>query len=421
MSTALQNSAQSFLARFEGLRTRLPGDAAARAAAAEAFREHGLPGVHDEAWKYTSLRPLLDIDFHEPLTPLDDGPALRALAPAIEAPTIVFMHGRFRADLSAQSDRVHLAPFAAVPQFGRLARPDREKMVALNTMLAEDGAILNVSDGVDAGTLVLLNLGGDSHGRPLGFHPRHAISLGRGAKLTLIDISVGRGVYLHNAVSEIVVGEGATLTHIRLQDEAPEAFHFSTLYAEIAAGGTYDSFALNLGSRMARTEIHAALTGEGGAAHLNGAQLLHGAQHADFTTVVQHQAPNCASRQTVKNVLADHARGVFQGRIEVARGAQKTDGYQMNQALLLSPTAEIDSKPELEIFADDVKCSHGATVGELDPVQLFYLRSRGIPENDARAILVRAFLTEALDGISHEAARAALDQAIDRWWERPAA
>ncbi len=146
-----------------------------------------------------------------------------------------------------------------------------------------------------------------------------------------------------------------------------------------------------------------------------------GTQHADFTTVVRHDAPSCISRQTVKNVLAGRSQGVFQGRIEVARAAQKTDGYQMNQALLLSPDAEIDTKPELEIFADDVKCSHGATVGELDAEQLFYLRSRGIPDAEARSMLVRAFLAEAMDLVAHETVRAVLERAVEGWWERQAA
>jgi Fe-S cluster assembly protein SufD len=144
-------------------------------------------------------------------------------------------------------------------------------------------------------------------------------------------------------------------------------------------------------------------------------------QHADFTSVVRHDAPGCGSRQTVKNVLEGRSRGVFQGRIEVARAAQKTDGYQMSQALLLSPDAEVDTKPELEIFADDVKCSHGATVGELDHEQMFYLRSRGVPESEARAILVRAFLAEAVEAIRNEAARAALEGAVEAWWMREAA
>jgi Fe-S cluster assembly protein SufD len=195
----------------------------------------------------------------------------------------------------------------------------------------------------------------------------------------------------------------------------------ATLYAAIAEEGTYDSFALNLGGRVVRTEAHVRFGGPKGVAHLNGAQLLSGVQHADFTTVVQHDAPACSSRQTVKHVLAGRSQGVFQGRIEVARVAQKTDGYQMNQALLLSPDAEIDTKPELEIFADDVKCSHGATVGELDADQLFYLRSRGIPDAEARSMLVRAFLAEALEMVTNETARGVLDRAVEGWWERQAA
>jgi Fe-S cluster assembly protein SufD len=167
--------------------------------------------------------------------------------------------------------------------------------------------------------------------------------------------------------------------------------------------------------------MHARLAGPHAVAHLNGAQLLTGAQHADFTSVVRHVAPHGTSRQTVKNVLAGRARGVFQGRIEVAREAQKTDGYQMNRALLLSPDAEIDTKPELEIFADDVKCSHGATVGELDTNQLFYLRSRGIPDDQARSILIRAFLAEALDAVTHPMVRTVLEETIERWWETQAA
>jgi Fe-S cluster assembly protein SufD len=243
----------------------------------------------------------------------------------------------------------------------------------------------------------------------------------RNARLTLVEIALGKGSYLHNPVSEIEIADGAVLTHVRLQDESLSAYHLATLYTSIAAGGTYDSFTLVLGGRLARVEMHTELTGPGAIAHLNAAQLLTGVQHADITSVVRHAAPHGTSRQTVKNVLDGRSRGVFQGRIEVARHAQKTDGYQMNQALLLSPDAEINSKPELEIFADDVKCSHGATVGELDAEQLFYLRSRGIPDKEARAILVRAFLTEAIDTVTNEAARGMLERAVGGWWERQAA
>jgi Fe-S cluster assembly protein SufD len=195
----------------------------------------------------------------------------------------------------------------------------------------------------------------------------------------------------------------------------------ATVYATVQAGGFYDAFTLTLGARLSRAEFHARLAGPNATVHLNAAQLLGGTQLGDITTVVMHDAPNCSSRQTVKNVLTDKARGVFQGRIEVERVAQKTDGYQMSQALLLSPDAEIDCKPELQIYADDVKCSHGATIGELDDDQLFYLRARGIPAQEARAMLIRAFLDDALQAVTHEAARGLLEQAVDSWWQRQAA
>jgi Fe-S cluster assembly protein SufD len=415
----LQDGAAAFLARYDGLRARLPGDAAMRAAGAAAFRAAGLPAVRDEAWHFTSLRPLAETRFAEPLTPVADCAALLARLPKIDAPRLVFVDGRFRDDLSSVPTQASVR--VGGPAYGALARPDREPMVALNTMLAGDGALIEVATGVDAGTIVLASLGSGAAERPVAFHPRHALRLAAGARLTLFEIALGEGAYLHNPVLEISVADGASLTHLRLQDESPASFHISTVYADVGAKGTYDSFALTLGGRLARMEVHARLSGAGAAAHLNAAQLLAGTQHADFTTVVSHVAPSCASRQTVKNVVAGRARGVFQGKIAVARAAQKTDGYQMNQALLLSPDAEIDSKPELEIFADDVKCSHGATVGALDAEQLFYLRSRGIPPADARALLVRAFLAEALDPISHPAGRAALEAAVDSWWERQAA
>ena len=416
MNTEIISGADAFLARFRGLREQLPGDVAARDAAAELFAATGLPGVRDEAWRYTSLRALADSNFEEPLTEVSIAPDP---GPLPDGPRLVFVNGRYQPELSTPPETIEVEGFAERPVFGHQADA-RMPMVALNTMMAEDGLRLRVPEGVDAGTLIVLSIAAEAH-RPIAFHPRHSVSLEAGAKLTILEVARGQGTYLHNAVSEVVVAEHATLTHIRLQEESAEAFHLNTTFAEVAERAVYDAFVLTLGARLARTEIHARLKGPHGAVHLNGAQLLGGRQHGDITTVVGHDAPSCASRQTVKNVLTGHARGVFQGRIEVARIAQKTDGYQMNQALLLSPHAEIDCKPQLEIYADDVKCSHGATVGELDADQLFYLRSRGIPEEAARAILVRAFLAEAMDPIAHDEARALLEQAIEAWWERQAA
>jgi Fe-S cluster assembly protein SufD len=411
--------AESFLSRYEGLKTRLPGAAAARADAAAELRRTGLPDRQDEAWKYTSLRSLAEIGFHEALTVAGDNAAAIPLPPLgalADLPRLVFAGGRFRDDLSIMPSAFAPHVFADAPQFTLPIGNDT--IVTLNTLLAEDGAIITIPAGLDAGTLVLVHLGADLNGTPAAFHPRHSITLGAGAKLTLVEISAGHGAYLHNPVMEIALAESATLAHLRLQAESLEAFHLGAVHARIAAAASYDGFTLTMGGKLVRSEIHAHLEGANGHAALNAAQILRGRQHADFTTVVSHDAPSCASRQTVKNVLTDHARGVFQGKIEVARIAQKTDGYQMNQALLLSPDAEIDSKPQLEIYADDVKCSHGATVGELDADQLFYLTSRGIPLAEARGMLVRAFLTEALDLVTHEAARALFEDALTAWWRQ---
>jgi len=421
MTAPLHTGVDGFLARYAGLRDRLPGDLRVRDEAADAFRRAGLPGRRIEAWKYTDLRPVAAAAFQESLTLRTDCAALLARAPHIEGARLVFVDGCFRDDLSTPLVAARFTRFSMHPEFGTLARPDREPMVALNTMLAEDGAIIDVPENTDAGLVHLISLATDTPGGAPDFHPRHSIRLAPGATLTLLETSLGDGAYLHAPVTELHVSEGAALTHIRHQGESTTAFHLSTLYVEIAERGTYDSFTLNLGGRMVRTEVHARLAGPGATTHLNAAQLLSGTQHADFTTVVRHDAPRGTSRQTVKNVLSGRSRGVFQGRIEVARHAQKTDGYQMSQSLLLSPDAEIDTKPELEIFADDVKCSHGATVGELDTDQLFYLRSRGIPDAEARSMLVRAFLAEALDAVSHDAVRAVLESAVERWWQRQAA
>ena len=414
MNRPVAGAGEAFLGRYRGLRGQLPGDVAARDAAAALFEAHGLPSRKDEEWRFTDLRPLADVSFQEPLTEVSTAPIL---GPLPDLSRLVLVHGRFQPELSTPPAGLEVERFAADARFGvEASRP----VVALNAMLAEDGLRLRVPPGVDAGTVVLLSLAPDEH-RPTDFHPRHAVEVGAGARLTLVEICRGVGTYLHNAVFEVSVAEGGALTHVRMQEESAEAYHLSTTFATVAGGGTYDSFVLTLGAKLARSEIHARLTGAGAAVHLNGAQLLTGQQHGDITTVVSHDAPGCASRQTVKHVVDGRARGVFQGKIEVARAAQKTDGYQMNQALLLSPKAEIDCKPQLEIYADDVKCSHGATVGELDADQLFYLRSRGVPMEAARAILVRAFLTEALDGVRDEAARGMLEQAIEGWWERQAA
>ncbi len=416
---ALSSGSAAFLARFEGLRARLPGPVSLREDGAALLRERGLPNRRVEEWRYTDLGALAQIGFAEALTDAVEHPALPPMRGAHRA---VFVDGRFAAHLSALPDWAG-SVLARLDEAAALMRPaEGQPMAALNAMLWEDGIFLDLPAGTEGGTLELLSLAAHA-GRPIAFHPRHVVRLGEGASLTLLETSAGPAgaAYLHNPVFDVSVAGGATLTHVRVQREGRAAFHLATVRAAVAAGGTYDSFTLNAGSRLARGEMHVALQGPKAAAHLNGAQLAADGQHADITTFLDHAAPDCPSRQTVKTVLAGRARGVFQGKILVRQAAQRTDGYQMNQALLLSEEAEINAKPQLEIYADDVKCSHGATVGALDPDQLFYLRARGVPEREARAMLVQAFLTEAVEGVTDDAARAALDEAVAGWWEREAA
>ncbi|MXP62269.1 Fe-S cluster assembly protein SufD [Roseomonas sp. M0104] len=417
--------AAGFLQRYEGLRARFPGQrlpwlAARREAAAEAFRAQGFPTRRVEAWKYTDLAPLTQAGFGEALTSVDGAlPLPRAAAPR----RVVFVDGRFRADLSDPEAPVrnladHLG--AAEGLLGSLARTEDLPLVALNTAMFEDGALIDLAAGEDGGVVELLHV--TLADRPVAVHPRHLVRLGAGAKLVLIERNWGHGEgrYLNSPVLEFEVAAEAHVTHARLQQEGKGGIHLSTVFARVAEGGTYDSFLLHAGAKLARSEAHVTLAGPKAAAHLNGAQLLGDGQHGDCTTFLEHSAPDCPSRQTVKTVLAGKSRGVFQGKILVDQIAQRTDGYQMNQALLLSDQAEIDSKPQLEIYADDVKCSHGATVGELDENQVFYMRSRGIPEATARSLLIEAFLQEAVEGVTDETARAALAEAVAGWWEKVA-
>lgn len=397
---ALSKDMSGPLALFANRLNTLTG--AERQSAVGALARTGLPDRKTEAWKYTALRALGKQNYVAPPAQVDDN-AVRALLdgvlqahPAMAAlPRIVFVNGRHAPAFSALPDEVDLSFFAQTPQFGLQAAPDRDPLVALNTALAEDGAVLRVPAGVDAGHVMLISLGVAGE-EPVSFHPRHTIAVEKNAKLRLICVQAGQGAYLHNPVMDIRVEDDATLEHVTLQTEGAQAISLGTLYAHVGHQSVYDSFVLGLGGQLVRHEVHARLSAPRAVVHVNGAQRLAGHQVGDVTSVITHAASDCTSRQTVRNVLDGYARGVFQGKVLVEQIAQKTDGYQMNQALLLSPDAEIDAKPELEIYADDVRCSHGATVGALDDDQLFYLRSRGIPEQEARQILIDAFLDEAI-------------------------
>lgn len=243
------------------------------------------------------------------------------------------------------------------------------------------------------------------------------VILEEGAELTLIERHEGQGAYWKNMTTEIKLGPNARLNHIRIQNDSIDAVQTNMVHITMAQDSYLNSFSLNTGGKLTRHDIHAVLEGENIECHLNGINLLGGAQHGDTTILMEHKAPHCFSHQYYRTILDDAARGVFQGKVHVHRAAQKTDGYQLSNAILLSPKAEMDTKPELEIYADDVKCSHGSTTGQIDDEPLFYLRSRGLSEKEARMLLVQAFVDDVVDKIGDEQQVAAVKEKAAQWLE----
>jgi Fe-S cluster assembly protein SufD len=290
-------------------------------------------------------------------------------------------------------------------QINNLPTPKEERWKYTNLPRAMPPAL----KPAPADNVVLHKKRGETGGEPVdilwtGLHeglytPSLKATLEEGSSAILIERHTGEGAYWRNMAAEITLKDNARLVHIRIQEDSVEAVNTSMVGISLGRDAHYDSFTLNLGGKLTRHEIHAVLNGAGGEIHLNGLNLLKGKQHGDTTILIEHAAPNCQSNQFYRTILDDEARGVFQGKVYVHRQAQKTDGYQLSNALLLSPRAEMDTKPELEIYADDVKCSHGATTGQLDEEPLFYLRSRGLSEKEARLLLIQAFVDEVVDKI----------------------
>lgn len=246
-------------------------------------------------------------------------------------------------------------------------------------------------------------------------NPRLKLVVEEGADLTVIERHTGTGSYWKNMVTEISVADNARLRHIRIQDDSAEGVQTNMVEINLGRDAVYDGFALNIGGKMTRHEMHALMNGVNGECSLNGINLFKGTQHGDTTILIEHKAPHGRSNQFYRTLLDDTARGVFQGKVHVHQAAQKTDGYQLSNAILLSAGAEMDTKPELEIYADDVKCSHGATTGQLDEAPLFYLRSRGLSDKEARLMLIRAFVEEVVDKIADETLRDEVTGKVEAW------
>ena len=386
-----------------------------RGRGASIYGDRGLPGRRDEYWRYTSLNELGKREFEL----ANGGPVLdvtalphRAVA-ELASYRIVFVNGRLRPDLcvlddmpdgvliAGLGDMIAAAPGRLQPVLGQNLDLQDMPLAALNTAFMHDGMVLFVDAGVAVGKpvhLVSIAVPGDT---PMMLQPRHLVVLGDGANATLIESHIGGSdtAYFNNLVSELSLGEGAELNHYIFQEEGPAAVHISATALNLAASASYGGFLLQSGGLIGRVETRAILNGHDADCRLDGIYLGTDSQVLDTTTYVEHVAAGCRSRQVYKGVLDGKARGVFQGKIHVRPDAQQTDGHQLSRALLLSPRAEIDTRPELEIYADDVKCSHGATAGELDADALFYLMSRGITPDAARRILIEAFVGEALSEI----------------------
>jgi Fe-S cluster assembly protein SufD len=433
------SAVETFVQQFGAAREALPGRGLPwlerkRAQGIAKLSDLGLPGPQLEDWKYTSLRALDKADFR--FLPHEFGPAkidrVPSLLPSVTScHRLVFVDGHFNAGLSsieALPEGVVLDTLSAVlasnpdllePHLLAGDDDDGAALLALNSAMMAEGFVLHLAAGVNllAPVEIVQLSNAPAAGGPLAYHPRNLILLEAGAQATLLEhhSGLGEAANFTNIATNVVLGEAALLRHYKLQNEDLGAIHLSNLRARVGKTASYDAFTLSIGAQLSRNEALVRLEGEGASCHLNGAYLMRGKQHCDNTTQIDHLVPETSCREIFKGVLDDEARAVFQGRIVVHKDAQKTNGHQLSKVLLLSDRAEIDTKPELEIYADDVLCSHGATVGDLDHDALFYMRSRGIPEPQARAMLIEAFLAEAINAIAAEGLCPALMTSVGHW------
>ncbi len=402
---------------------------ARREAGIARFQETGLPTPKLESWKYTRLRPLddtryLPVQAGEGNVSIDNVPGIGDVAARL-----VFVNGRLRDDLSDTRDLPAGVRFGSLesmlqddPEWveahmGAIAGDSDQAMIALNDAMMDSGFVLHVSKGTVLSKPVEVVYIGGLTAQAVAYFPRNLIVLDEAAEATLVKHHVGQGIgaYFTNSVSEISVGDAANFKHYKVQAENIYATHVATVHTHVGRDAQYEGFGLSIGGLLSRTETSVTLAGQGAHAGLHGAYMMRGNEHCDNTSVIDMAVPNTTCNQVFKGVLDDQSRAVFQGKIHVARDAQKADGRMLNKTLLLSNDAEIDCKPELEIYADDVQCAHGATTGQLDKTALFYLRSRGIPEALARNMLVQSFLGDALEEISNEQVREVFLDRVLHW------
>ncbi len=421
---------------FAVARDRLPGTgkvAEARRAAFEAYETIGLPHRRLEDWKYTDLRALMREVL--PLAPAPDAAALKRATAAVKlqavkgARRLVLVDGEFApklSDLDGLEKGVAVGTLRGVLESGEaglqgqlVTLDNANPMVALNTAVMTDGVVIQIADGVVL-TQPLQIIHVATGTAPAAMFTRSLLQLGKDAGATLIESYVaaeGAAAYQVHDSLVVGIGDNARLDHVRLVEDAREAFNISSAVVSLGAHAHFNTFGMTSGAAVSRYQATIAFAGEHSKVETNGVNLLNGRQHADTTLFMDHAVPNCASREVFRAVCDDRGHSVFQGRIIVRPDAQKTDAKMMTRALLLSDEAEADNKPELEIFADDVTCGHGATTGALDDSLLFYLRARGLSEKQAQALLIQAFVGEAIESIVNDDLRELAISAAQRWLE----
>ena len=423
MTTRYAEQFQAF--QQDGARTAPSWVNDARRAAYQRFEAQGFPTTRDEDWHFTSPSPIVERDFTFVAARTGDVTAADVASFGFGADdwhTAVFVNGRFEASLSSlarlgSGGRVlSLAEaWTTAPELAKrvgtvLTQPGA--FTSLNSAFMPDGAVVHVAKDVTVQRPVHLLFITDANAAKNVIHPRNLIVAERGAKVTVIEshVSLGDAEHFTNAVTEVSVGDGSTVEHYKVQREGRRAYHVGTVEAVQGRDSHFVSFSFATGAALSRTNIYARLAGAGCGATLNGLYMLDGEQHCDHQTRIEHVEPNCFSREVYKGVLDDRSHGVFNGKVYVHPEAQKTDGKQTNNTLLLSPDAQVDTKPQLEIFADDVKCTHGATVGKLDEMALFYMKSRGVNADTAKRLLIYAFAADVLEMIEQPEVRESLER-----------
>ncbi|HEY0779105.1 MAG TPA: Fe-S cluster assembly protein SufD [Gemmatirosa sp.] len=409
--------------------------AAVRRAGAAAFARQGFPTTRHEDWHYTTTAAIAEADYASTAAATGDVEGRDALRPFTFGqplggpagwPTLVFVNGRFDAALSARDrlpegvealawdEALTREPELVERTLGRIADPAAQPFVALNQAVFTDGALVVVRKEMEADRPVHLLFVTDATAARTASHARVLVVAERHSKVSVIEshVAIGGASYLTNAVTEIDVADGATVHHLKVQRESARAFHLAHVEARQGRDSHFVSFSFATGAKLARANVYTLLAGEGCGATLNGLYTVGDEQHCDNQTRIEHREPNCYSRELYKGVLDGRAHGVFNGKVYVHPAAQKTDGKQTNNTLLLSEEARIDTKPQLEIFADDVKCTHGATVGRLDQTALFYMQSRGVGTEAARKLLTYAFAADVLETIELEPVKHALEALV---------